>query len=278
MEKEVLKDLHILSNIFENLGYTKEAQVVNEVFVKVAKKKAKKKKNVPTNPSLWASCKAWAKRTFDVYPSAYANGAAAKRYKSKGGGWKKANSNSNLRLADLGNSVNPYGEVEETPTTTVTLPGGAPEQPSNDVKNSQKIYQQAINQIKNLIVTNRKEDAQKVFSNYYYGTDLSPAQKEALDVQYKSILDRFTSKDNNFNLSNPYAQQHMLEEDTTANTYVYNFMRKLQIPKNQITNNSEAFKQMSKMISSIKDVNIRYKAIDVLKGIATMNARTPRVK
>ena len=68
MEKEVLKDLHILSNIFENLGYAKEAQVVNEVFVKVAKKKAKKKKNVPTNPSLWSECKAWAKRTFDVYP------------------------------------------------------------------------------------------------------------------------------------------------------------------------------------------------------------------
>ena len=34
-------------------------------------------------------CKAWAKRTFDVYPSAYANGAAAKRYKSKGGTWSK---------------------------------------------------------------------------------------------------------------------------------------------------------------------------------------------
>ena len=32
MEKDVLKDLHILSNIFENLGYTKEAQVVNEVL------------------------------------------------------------------------------------------------------------------------------------------------------------------------------------------------------------------------------------------------------
>jgi hypothetical protein len=47
-------------------------------------------KNVPNNPSLWASCKAWAKRTYDVYPSAYANGAAAKRYKSKGGTWRKA--------------------------------------------------------------------------------------------------------------------------------------------------------------------------------------------
>ena len=70
----------------------------------------------------------------------------------------------------------------------------------------------------------------------------------------------------------------MLEADTAANTYVDNFIKKIGIPKAQITNNSKAFDQMSKMISSIKDVNIRYKAIDVLKGIATMNARTPRVK
>ena len=276
MEKEVLKDLHILSNIFENLGYAKEAQVVNEVFVKVAKTKAKKKKNVPTNPSLWSECKAWAKRTFDVYPSAYANGAAAKRYKSKGGTWRKASSESNLRLADL---REPMGlTYDETSTTTETLHGGDTKQPSNDVKNSQLIYQRAINQIKNLIVTNQKDDAYKVYSYYFNGTDLSPAQKQALDVQYKSILDRFTSKDKNFNLKNPQLQELMLEADTAANTYVDNFIKKIGIPKAQITNNSKAFDQMSKMISSIKDVNIRYKAIDVLKGIATMNARTPRVK
>lgn len=47
-------------------------------------------KNVPTNPSLWARAKAQAKAKFDVYPSAYANGWAAKWYKSKGGGWKSA--------------------------------------------------------------------------------------------------------------------------------------------------------------------------------------------
>jgi hypothetical protein len=46
-------------------------------------------KNCPTNPSKWAASKAKAKRKFDVYPSAYANGFAAKDYKSKGGGWKK---------------------------------------------------------------------------------------------------------------------------------------------------------------------------------------------
>jgi hypothetical protein len=267
MEKEVLKDLHILSNIFENLGYAKEAQVVNEVFVKVAKTKAKKKKNVPTNPSLWSECKAWAKRTFDVYPSAYANGAAAKRYKSKGGGWKKASSDVNLRLAQ---------EFTEEDPISFTLPGVEPEQTIE--KNSQLIYQRAINQIKNLIVTNQKDDAHKVYSYYFNGTDLNTAQKQALTNQYQSILDRFTSKDNDFNLSNPMAQEYLLDEDTKANSYVANFIKKLKIPKAQITNNSVAFSKVSKMISTIKDINIRYKAIDVLKGIVNMNSQTSRVK
>ena len=49
----------------------------------------KKKKNKPTNPSLWQQSLSWAKQRYDVCPSAYCNGAAAKRYKSKGGKWRK---------------------------------------------------------------------------------------------------------------------------------------------------------------------------------------------
>jgi hypothetical protein len=45
-------------------------------------------KNVPTNPALWARAKTLARSKFDVYPSAYANGWAAKWYKGKGGSWK----------------------------------------------------------------------------------------------------------------------------------------------------------------------------------------------
>jgi hypothetical protein len=45
-------------------------------------------KNEPTNPDLWSRAKALAKSKFDVYPSAYANGWAAKWYKSKGGKWR----------------------------------------------------------------------------------------------------------------------------------------------------------------------------------------------
>ena len=65
--------------------------------------------NKPTNPKLWAKWKAKAKAKFDVYPSAYANGWAAKGYKSEGGGWKSVkeetledlNGNSFVEVVDL---------------------------------------------------------------------------------------------------------------------------------------------------------------------------------
>ena len=45
-------------------------------------------KNVPTSPEKWAQAKSQAKAKFDVYPSAYANGWASKKYKEMDGGWK----------------------------------------------------------------------------------------------------------------------------------------------------------------------------------------------
>lgn len=50
-------------------------------------------KNIAKDKELWNQCVQWAKNTYDVWPSAYAAGAAAKRYKSKGGKWKKSNEN-----------------------------------------------------------------------------------------------------------------------------------------------------------------------------------------
>ncbi len=54
-------------------------------------------KNVPTNPSLWSKFKPQARAKFEVYPSAYANGWAAKKYKAAGGSWKTATSESRIR-------------------------------------------------------------------------------------------------------------------------------------------------------------------------------------
>ena len=52
--------------------------------------------NKPTNPELWSRSLAWARSKYKVCPSAYCNGAAAKRYKSKGGGWKKKSANESV--------------------------------------------------------------------------------------------------------------------------------------------------------------------------------------
>jgi len=46
------------------------------------------KVNKPTKPALWSSAKSQARAKFDVYPSAYANAWAVKKYKSMGGGWR----------------------------------------------------------------------------------------------------------------------------------------------------------------------------------------------
>ena len=75
------------------------AEDIAKTFSKLKQRKRRKKmneevlleKNVPTNPKLWAQAKAQAKKKFSVYPSAYANGWAAKKYKEMGGTWRTAN-------------------------------------------------------------------------------------------------------------------------------------------------------------------------------------------
>ena len=74
---------------YEQRGMKKKGGKMVPNCVPVGEEKIEEK-NVPTNPSLWSKAKSLAKSKFDVYPSAYANGWAAKWYKNKGGGWKKA--------------------------------------------------------------------------------------------------------------------------------------------------------------------------------------------
>ena len=58
-------------------------------------------KNVPTNPSKWSYYKNQAKKKFDVYPSAYANAWAAKKYKAAGGKWKTESVEHNKPITEL---------------------------------------------------------------------------------------------------------------------------------------------------------------------------------
>ena len=97
--RTILAKINILANAFEKDGNIETAELLHNVFIKISKKKKKSKgKNVPNNPSLWASCQAWAKANYDVHPSAYSNAGAARRYKQKGGTWRKSSVN-NTRLA-----------------------------------------------------------------------------------------------------------------------------------------------------------------------------------
>ena len=86
------------------MGKTSEAAVYR-AYINKMKKKTKERneeptmksfndyiseKNVPNDPKKWSAAKAAAKAKFDVYPSAYANAWASKKYKSMGGTWRKA--------------------------------------------------------------------------------------------------------------------------------------------------------------------------------------------
>ena len=83
-----LEKLHKLASVLEDIKMSEEANVLNDIFMRVAKKKAKKK-NVPNDPALYSRCKSEIKKKFKVYPSAYANMALVKLYKSRGGTYRK---------------------------------------------------------------------------------------------------------------------------------------------------------------------------------------------
>jgi len=85
-----------------------------DIELEEAKKKKGKRRPKPTNPSLWARAKAAARSKFDVYPSAYANGWAARWYKSKGGGWRMSE--------DVDESV--VGQVFDGPSPAEASPEG----------------------------------------------------------------------------------------------------------------------------------------------------------
>lgn len=71
-------------------------------------------KNTPTKPDKWAYALSQARKKFDVYPSAYANAWASKKYKELGGGWRKSAKNeSALKLeSDLLAVSKPYEMVK----------------------------------------------------------------------------------------------------------------------------------------------------------------------
>ena len=83
-------------------------------------------KNVPTSPEKWARAKAAAKSKFAVYPSAYANGWASKKYKAMGGGWRTEETVSEDGVAAMGGSAGPTNVVGQGAIAGTGGKGGEP--------------------------------------------------------------------------------------------------------------------------------------------------------
>ena len=60
-------------------------------------RKMKKGGNVPTNPELYSRVKSEVKSEFDTWPSAYGSAALVREYKSRGGGYRKAQTGGSLQ-------------------------------------------------------------------------------------------------------------------------------------------------------------------------------------
>ena len=85
------------------------------------KRRAAKKRPVPTNPVLYARVKAEAKRKFKVYPSAYANGWLVKTYKARGGRYRMGTGRKRKKLLNiLSLNVFNFGTLSQEKTKTGT--------------------------------------------------------------------------------------------------------------------------------------------------------------
>ncbi len=86
--KTILAQIDSVLEELEENGLYVEADALHEIFVKLSKKKAKKKKNVPNDPALYSRCKAEAKKKFSTWPSAYGSSFLVRLYRSKGGTYR----------------------------------------------------------------------------------------------------------------------------------------------------------------------------------------------
>jgi len=83
-----LNKIHKLASRLEDINMSEEANILSDLFTRIAKKKSKKK-NVPNDPALYSRCKSEAKAKFSVWPSAYGSAFLTKLYKSRGGTYRK---------------------------------------------------------------------------------------------------------------------------------------------------------------------------------------------
>jgi hypothetical protein len=131
-------------------------------------------KNVPTNPKLWSKYKSQAKAKFDVYPSAYANGWAAKMYKKAGGSWKSVSED--------------VEQVDEVSSKML-----ASYQQKNETDREKAVGTQDVDKIKKRVKGDRlasKKRYSSVYKKYGLSTAKVPATKEEVELEEKLETER----------------------------------------------------------------------------------------
>ena len=126
-------------------------------------------KNVPTNPKLWSKYKSQAKAKFDVYPSAYANGWAAKMYKKAGGSWKSVSED--------------VEQVDEVSSKML-----ASYQQKNETDREKAVGTQDVDKIKKRVKGDRlasKKRYSSVYKKYGLSTAKVPATNEEVELEEK---------------------------------------------------------------------------------------------
>ena len=109
-KREMKEDIKMSAKDMEKLHQDKEVEIDGTKISYEEQINLFVEKNVPTNQSKWNYYKSQAKKKFDVYPSAYANAWAAKKYKAAGGSWKKESVEENKGLWHNINAKKKRGE------------------------------------------------------------------------------------------------------------------------------------------------------------------------
>jgi len=136
-------------------------------------------KNVPTSPEKWARAKAAAKSKFAVYPSAYANGWASKKYKAMGGGWKSVKEETEqldeVSSSEVEHHFNNWTNSEHAPY-------------NSDAGDDNKVHQSALRYLRSTNVPKEKHEKMAMhIAHKFHGSGIDE-EVEQIDELKKSTV------------------------------------------------------------------------------------------
>jgi hypothetical protein len=170
MDKNYLENINKVISELEDAQLFKEAEDLHNLFMKTAGKKKKSKgKNVPNDPALYSRCKSEAKRKFDVWPSAYGSAYLVKLYKSRGGTFRKSNSDNNVKLGQNFTDLQP--------------------KPDEFSGYQEMSYGDVINKAKEWVKSGDEKEARSMIQSVIeYSNQLTKQEKNALSKEFNVIL------------------------------------------------------------------------------------------